>query len=129
MCRLKRRTCPSVLLICLMSSATIEGSPSVASPSVMFITIGGKQLGCVASQSEIIAFACARAWHIGVPPLATGSTHTGNLIFCSTIPPAPSSTFLVRSSTRQGELPISLILTRRLPLKGPEYAGSTPCCP
>ena len=39
---------------------------------------------------------------MGVAPAALGSNHTGNLIVSSVIPPAPSSTFLVRSSMRAG---------------------------
>ena len=37
---------------------------------------------------------------MGVPPSLFGSNQTGNLVFSSTIPPAPSSTFFLRSSTR-----------------------------
>src|SRR5438552_18532003 len=46
---------------------------------------------------------------MGVPPLATGSNQIGNLIFWSTRPPAPSSTFLARSSMRAGLLATGMV--------------------
>src|SRR5450432_1214724 len=112
---LKRRTFPSAVAMAFNELAEADGLPSDDSPSVTFITMGGKEAGFIATHAVTISFAFQRAWHIGVPPLATASNHTGNLIFCSMKPPAPSSTFFVRSSTRAGVFAISLIGTRSLP--------------
>ena len=57
---------------------------------------------CHAEQNAI--FNAAR---IGVPPELWGSNQIGNFVFFSTMPPAPSSTFFVRSSTRRGRPAIS----------------------
>src|SRR2546427_9576841 len=52
-------------------------------------------------------------------PLALGSNHTGNLMLVSMMPPAPSSIFRLRSSTRSGLRSISEMALRILPLSGP----------
>jgi hypothetical protein len=53
------------------------------------------------------------------------SNQIGNLMFCSTSPPAPSSTVRFRCSTRIGLLAISLIGTRNCPLSLPPSPGRT----
>src|SRR5690242_10511492 len=93
-CRLKTRVGPSALASCWIASAGLVGSPSVDSPSVRLRTTGGKHAGCSLSQPDTTDCALVKALDMGVPPLATGSTHTGNLTSCSTSPPAPSGTFL-----------------------------------
>ena len=65
----------------------------------------------------------ASAWHIGVLPPGLASNQTGNLNFCSMMPPAPSSTLRVRCSTRSGLLAISLTGTRVCPASVPPKAG------
>src|SRR5215470_16097128 len=79
-CTLKRSTLPSLLAKLFIPLAADVGSPSVDSPSVIFMAIGGKQSGYFLSHPERIPWARDRAWHIGVPPLATESNQMGNLI-------------------------------------------------
>src|ERR1700733_8530685 len=124
-CRLNSNTAPSALASCRKASAGATGSPSFASPSVRFRMTGGKQDGCSLSQPDTTDWALVRAPTIGVPPLATGSTQIGNLISCSTRPPAPSGTFLARFSNLAGFAAISLSGTRIRPASDPANAGPT----
>ena len=99
------------------------------------IAVGGHAVGDVDHQRrktarkaaqedlQIDCLAMARAWHIGVLPLALASNQTGNLNFCSMTPPAPSSTLRVRCSTRRGLLARALTGTRVWPARAPPRAG------
>src|SRR5207248_6593481 len=127
---LKTSAAPSSLPIEQSALASGTGSPSVASPSVMLITMGGKPLGCSATHRCTISVAILNAELIGVPPACLASNQSGNFTVCSTSPPAPSSAFLVRSSIRSGLLASSLIGIRSLPVSGPSNADfTTVSCP
>ena len=52
---------PSVEARLHRAAANGSGSPSVASPSVMLITIGGKQWGCARMNSPITSWATPNA--------------------------------------------------------------------
>src|SRR5216117_1496063 len=106
---LKSNTEPSSPLTAANLRASATRSPSVASPSVMLMTIGGNPLGCSSHHVSVILVASLSAAHIGVPPFQYGSNQTGNLTVSSTTPPAPSSDFFTLSSMRSGLLANSLI--------------------
>src|SRR5438067_10462248 len=122
---LKTSAAPSSLRSEQSPFASGTGSPSVASPSVMLITMGGKPFGCSATQRWTISAPILNAELIGVPPACLASNQSGNFTVCSTSPPAPSSAFLVRSSIRSGLLASSLIGIRSLPVSGPSNADFT----
>ena len=63
---------------------------------------------------------------MGVPPDAIASNQTGNLILWSTIPPAPSGIFFMRSSIRDGVSAMWLIGTTSLLTNPPPKAGHCP---
>lgn len=91
----------------------------------MLITMGGKHPGTWDTKAKMVCRANASTWHIGVPPFAFGSNQTGNFTVCSISPPAPSSTFLVRVSSRSGQVPIRLTGTSPWPSRAPPKAGPT----
>src|SRR5438128_3578922 len=122
---LKTSAAPSSLPSEQSAFASGTGSPSVASPSVMLMTMGGNPFGCSATHFWTISAAILKAELIGVPPTCLGSNQSGNFTVCSTRPPAPSSAFLVRSSMRSGLLASSLIGIRSLPVSGPSNADFT----
>src|SRR2546423_6234509 len=120
---LKSNAEPSSPLTAVNFRASATRSPSVASPSVMLMTIGGKPCGCSWDQHWTSLVASLSAAHIGVPPFEYGSNQTGNFTVWSITPPAPSSDFFVLSSMRNGLLANSLIGTRERPLSSPPSAG------
>src|SRR5258708_17236319 len=120
---LKSNTAPSSPLTAAKLRASATRSPSVASPSVMLMTIGGNPFGCSWHQVWVILVASLSAAHIGVPPFPYGSNQTGNLTVWSITPPAPSSDFFTLSSMRNGLLANSLIGTKARPLSSPPSAG------
>ena len=63
-----------------------------------------------------------------VEPAALGSNHTGNFTWMSARPPAPSSSFFVRSSTRAGWFATLLMVASAWPASSPPSAGWT-CFP
>src|SRR2546425_4563001 len=123
--RLKTSAAPSSLPREQRAFASWTGSPSVDSPSVMLMTMGGKPFGCSATHLWTMSAAILKAELIGVPPACLASNQRGNFTVCSTRPPLPSSAFLTRSSMRSGLLASSLIGTRSLPVIGPSKADLT----
>src|SRR5438105_7365562 len=113
---LKSSTEPSSPLTAANLRASATRSPSVASPSVMLMTIGGNPLGCSSHHVWVILVASLSAAHMGVPPFEYGSNQTGNLTVWSITPPAPSSDFFTLSSMRNGLFANSLIGTNERPL-------------
>src|ERR671923_251679 len=120
---LKSNPEPSSPLTAVNLRASATRSPSVASPSVMLITIGGNPCGCSLHHVSTILVASLSAAHIGVPPFQYGSNQTGNFTVWSITPPAPSSDFFILSSMRNGLLANSLIGTNERPLSSPPSAG------
>src|SRR5207247_8567369 len=120
---LKSNTEPSSPLTAANLRASATRSPSVAAPSVMLMTIGGKPVGCSWHHVWVILVASLSAAHIGVPPFPYGSNRTGNLTVWSITPPAPSSDFFTLSSMRNGLLANSLIGTNERPLSSPPSGG------
>src|SRR2546425_253988 len=87
---LKSNTEPSSPLTAANLRASATRSPSVASPSVMLMTIGGNPFGCSRHHVSVMLVASLSAAHIGVPPFEYGSNQTGNLTVWSITPRAPS---------------------------------------
>src|SRR3989442_5092580 len=100
---LKSNAEPSSPLTAVNLRASATRSPSVASPSVMLMTIGGNPFGCSCHHVSVILVASLSAAHIGVPPFEYVSNQTGNLTVWSITPPAPSSNFQ-RSEEHTSEL-------------------------
>src|SRR6059036_2417562 len=120
---LKSSTEPSSPLTAVNLRASATRSPSVDSPSVMLMTIGGNPFGCSRHHVSVILVASLSAAHIGVPPFEYGSNQTGNFTVWSITPPAPSSDCFTLSSMRNGLLANSLIGTKECPLSSPPSAG------
>ena len=125
MWQLKSSRPPSCVDRARRLAASVDGSPSVDSPSVMLITMGGKLYACAVTHGCSVLCASLSASHIGVAPAALASNHTGNLTLISAIPPAPSSSFFMRSSTRAGWFATALMLASVCPESSPTSAGST----
>src|SRR5262249_6537845 len=79
MWQLNNSTLPSDERRSVIDLASVVGSPSVDSPSVMCKTTGGYPFGCSLNHCSMIFFVCFKAAHIGVPSSARGSSQIGNL--------------------------------------------------
>src|SRR5262249_32542951 len=99
-CRLNSNAWPSLVESLRNPSAASSGAPSVDCPSVTCRIVGGYEVGCRSHQLATVSRVLLSAARIGVPPALFGSNQIGNLVFSSTTPPAPSSIFFLRSSTR-----------------------------
>src|SRR5438477_10710366 len=120
---LKSNTEPSSPLTAANLRASATRSPSVASPSVMLMTIGGNPFGCSSHHVWVILLPSLSAAHIGVPPFEYGSNQTGNLTVWSITPPAPASDLFALSSMRHGLVPNSLLGTNERPVLSPARPG------
>ena len=83
----------------MMLRASGSGSPSVASPSLMLMTMGGKESGCRAVHCPTALAAYPSAVHMGVCNPEWGWSQTGILRASSMVPPPPSLS-LTRLSSR-----------------------------
>src|SRR5579875_2131939 len=98
----QRRTFPSRVDNDLILFACSVGSPSVAAPSEIFITMGGYDDGCSLIQSSSQSLASLKAETIGVLEFATGSNQTGNSNSDSTSFPSGSLIFSVLFTILRG---------------------------